>query len=216
MVLWPVLDLRSPHHKTFTVRCYSRLLENTTIATLASVSSSSSSSSPPLQAFTTDDPGVWVHSPLANGPAKIAALGVHLRRHVSALGTAINVDMPGPEVADEEVNPWARIVACGLEGKTVTSLGREARLARREVEVTTRGGGGAKTGIREEAAVAAAWAEELAGRIGVDGVEPMGVEDVLELLEVVGKWECSEGGDEGSRALEEAYLDGIRGVMGGR
>ncbi|EAQ89561.1 hypothetical protein CHGG_06180 [Chaetomium globosum CBS 148.51] len=36
-VLWPVLDLRSPHHRHFSVKCYARLLETTTMATLRRV-----------------------------------------------------------------------------------------------------------------------------------------------------------------------------------
>ncbi|KAJ4298791.1 hypothetical protein N0V88_003824 [Collariella sp. IMI 366227] len=141
-VLWPVLDLHSPNHKQFTVKCYARLLETTTISTLQSLFG--------LSAFTNDDPGVWVRSTAAAGAtvaridrprgggrraaaatiaasettkktvnktAKIAALGVHLRRYVSALGTAVNVTTPsdvglgaGVE-GDESTNPWKRIVA---------------------------------------------------------------------------------------------------------
>lgn len=172
-VLWPVLDLKSSHHKQFTVRCYSRLLEDTTIATLRSLFE--------LTAFTTDDPGVWVHpqvfpSQAAKDVAKIAALGVHLRRHVSALGTAINVAMPGPDVVSEEMNPWARIVACGLEGKTVTSAAAEvaggiSSLRRRLGDSQNK-----------ESAVAAAWAKELAWRIGVDGVDTASQHDVVVLV----------------------------------
>lgn len=176
-VLWPVLDLKSAHYKHFTVRCYSRLLEDTTIATLRSLLG--------LEAYTTEDPGVWVHprpsgnsasSQAAKDPAKIAALGVHLRRHVSALGTAINVAMPGPDVASEEMNPWARIVACGLEGKTVTSAAAE--VAGGLPSLHQRLGGSQN----EEVAVAAAWAEELARRIGVDGVDTASQNEVVALV----------------------------------
>ncbi|KAH8662518.1 hypothetical protein BX600DRAFT_437905 [Xylariales sp. PMI_506] len=145
VVFWPVIDLRSPLHRHFTVRDYACLLEKTTIAALARVSNGGHRV---IQGFTTDNPGVWVRhsegglwshngSIVGSGSSresasqensdssgaderKIAALGVHLRRHITGLGVAVNCGMPvsGPE----EVNPWARIVACGLEDKRVTSI----------------------------------------------------------------------------------------------
>lgn len=131
LVFWPVIDLHSPHYRHFTVRDYACLLEKTTKAALALVTKRRSAE---IQGFTTSNPGVWVrHSPTgllntADGAPtgaeaeerKIAALGVHLRRHVTGLGVAINVNMPvsGPE----ESNPWSRIVACGLEDKGVTNV----------------------------------------------------------------------------------------------
>lgn len=98
-------------------------------------------------------------------------MGVHLRRHVSSLGVAVNLDMPTTmEEGDETRNPWRRFVACGLEGKEVTCVRREV-----EVEMGRRVGG--KEGkerlgrrLRPEV-LASAWAEELAGRIGVEGVD---------------------------------------------
>ncbi|KAI1747241.1 hypothetical protein F4782DRAFT_446384 [Xylaria castorea] len=122
LVIWPVIDLHSPLHAHLSVRDYACLLEKTTIAALERVWG--------LAAFTTENPGVWVRS---NGSKKedgsreggggderkIAALGVHLRRHVTGLGVAINYSTPvtGPA----ETNPWARIVACGLGDRGVTS-----------------------------------------------------------------------------------------------
>ncbi|KAK4447454.1 putative octanoyltransferase [Podospora aff. communis PSN243] len=171
-VLWPVLDLKSPDHKQFTVRCYSRLLEDTTISVLRSLFG--------LTAFTTEDPGVWVSLVSSNpqalrDPVKIAAMGVHLRRHVTALGTAINIAMPSADVLSEEMNPWARIVACGLEGKVVTSVAAEVDGGLPSLD--NRLGGR----VREEA-VAASWAGELARRIGVDGVDAARQEDILALV----------------------------------
>ncbi|KAI4595954.1 hypothetical protein KJ359_006245 [Pestalotiopsis sp. 9143b] len=131
LVFWPIIDLHSPHYRHFTVRGYACLLEKTTKAALARVTKRRSAE---IQGFTTSNPGVWVrHSssgllntaegaPTGAGAEerKIAALGVHLRRHVTGLGVAVNVDMPvsGPE----ESNPWSRIVACGLEDKGVTNV----------------------------------------------------------------------------------------------
>jgi lipoyl(octanoyl) transferase 2 len=164
LVLWPVIDLHSPRHTHFTVRDYVCLLEKTTIATLARFG---------VQGFTTDNPGVWVWPKPAGsattasvgdpqggravgqpGEAKISALGVHLRRHVTGLGVAINVDMPtsgGPAG-----NPWARIDACGLGDKGITTLAREVGVAKSPMTVL------------EE--MKTAWASEFAKRLGfVDG-----------------------------------------------
>ncbi|KAJ9155722.1 Lipoyltransferase [Pleurostoma richardsiae] len=202
-VLWPVLDLRGlgGRHASFTVRSYARLLEDTTAALLRRLWG--------LEGFTTEDPGVWVQSrpggAAASSPAaavgaaaagggraeeggevrKIAAMGVYLRRHVSSLGTAINLDMPTTtatapaeqqqqkqeeeEEEEEARNPWARFVACGLEGKGVTCVAAE----------TAEGAGR----VLDAEAVAVAWAEELATRLGVDGVERAAGVDVEGLLE---------------------------------
>ncbi|KAI2639237.1 hypothetical protein GGS21DRAFT_419740 [Xylaria nigripes] len=116
LVIWPIIDLRSPLHAHFSVRDYACLLEKTTIATLEKRWG--------IKGFTTENPGVWVRSSDSqSGGAderKIAALGVHLRRHVTGLGVSINYNMPvaGPP----EINPWSRIVACGLGDRRVTSV----------------------------------------------------------------------------------------------
>ncbi|KAI1819407.1 hypothetical protein F4861DRAFT_139680 [Xylaria intraflava] len=116
LVIWPVIDLHSPVHAHLSVRDYACLLEKTTIATLARQWG--------LEGYTTENPGVWVRSSGSQQPGgderKIAALGVHLRRHVTSLGVAINYSTPvaGPP----ETNPWARIVACGLGDRRVTSV----------------------------------------------------------------------------------------------
>ena len=48
---------------------------------------------------------------------KIAALGVHLRRNVTSHGVGLNVGT--------DLRWFGRIVACGLEGKGVTSMREE-------------------------------------------------------------------------------------------
>ncbi|KAK6821167.1 octanoyltransferase [Apiospora arundinis] len=153
VVFWPVLDLRSPLHRHFSVRDYACLLEKTTKTSIAGAAAAALPSFPPdlvrqnkIEGFTTENPGVWVRRHHVDGvddkgdeihvegnesdvvgpegeERKIAALGVHLRRHVTGLGVAVNCSMPvrGLEVYD----PWRRIVACGLEGKRVTSLAYE-------------------------------------------------------------------------------------------
>lgn len=194
VVLWAVADLRSSSHARFSVRAWARALETATVRCLGRFG---------IAAFTTDDPGVWVagrgNDREADGGGvareaekaarKIAALGVSLRRHVSALGVAVNVDMPEPrigledDVDDEAVNPWQRFVPCGLEGKPVTSVAAELRW---------RGGGrsgGRVTTQLDEKAVADAWAVELAGIMGVDGVEEVAPKDVRSLLRLYGNGE---------------------------
>ncbi|KAK4033505.1 putative octanoyltransferase [Parachaetomium inaequale] len=224
VVLWPVLDLKSPSHKSFSVKCYARLLEETTIATLRSLFG--------IDAFTTDDPGVWVRVrrpiPSFTSPAqgrkpgepgeegeaggdrdggeraKIAALGVHLRRHVTALGTAINVAMPGPEVTDERVNPWARIVACGLAGRGVTSVAGETSVKGEVASASAASGGAGR-----ERLVAGAWAGELARRIGLGagGVEVVETGEVVRLMEAL-LLAAGGGGDETRE--ERGYVERMR------
>lgn len=176
IVLWPILDLRSPLHATFTVRCYARLLEETTRALLLS--------HPLLGAIQTHlseaDPGVWVRGTEHDGgrgdhaipDRKIAALGVHLRRHITGLGTALNLDVAtrGPE----PVNPWARFVPCGLDGKGVTSV-RDlaapdrwaAAVASVSASSTADSGASSPPALAED--MARRWAAELSTRLGLDG-----------------------------------------------
>lgn len=193
VVLWPVMVIRSPGplgHKQFSVRCYSRLLEDTTTGLLQRLFG--------LKGFTTEDPGVWVRTPAGSrgGGAggggggkeegeirKISALGIHLRRHVSSLGASINLDMPTtssfalpgrpPPGEEEKVNAWARFVACGLEGKGVTCVQEELRAA----------GGAGIPGLSSEV-VAQAWAEELARRMemGQHSVELVKGDEVEDLV----------------------------------
>lgn len=192
VVLWPIMAINSPHpsslgYKPFTVRCYSRLLEATTISLLQRLFG--------LRAFTTDDPGVWVDG--SDDPAtgagagaatarKIAALGIHLRRHVSSLGAALNLDMPittttatttatCPQEGEERMNPWARFVACGLAGKGVTCVEAELKAA-----------GGQGVGGIEGEIVARVWAEELAVRLELDpgSVEFVKADEVEEMVDL--------------------------------
>lgn len=141
LVLWPVLDLRSPLYPPQTVRSYARLLEDTTISVLKSLYGIRC-------VLDEDNPGVWVRAPGedAQRARKIAAMGIHLRRHVATLGVAINLDVPVG--GGQEVNPWARFVPCGIEGRGVTSVEAEGK------EVSDGG------------LVAWVWAEEFAKRLG--------------------------------------------------
>lgn len=143
LVLWPVLDMRSPLYPRLGVAAYAALLEATTRRVLGEMGVRTRAGG--------DEPGVWVVSAPSGSSAsasdstagsagdtvgegeegrerKIAALGVHHRRHVTALGMSINVDVPVE--GGEEVNPWARFVPCGLVGREVTSVAAELARAR--------------------------------------------------------------------------------------
>ena len=71
-------------------------------------------------------PGVWVNDPADpdGPPAKIAAIGVKIARGVTLHGFALNVTV--------DLEPFAGIVPCGIEGCRVTSM---AEVLRREVEL---------------------------------------------------------------------------------
>ena len=99
MVAYTILDLK---RLGLTPRCHIRVLENSVIDLLAGYG---------VKGFTTEDPGVWV----GEGPKKITAVGVHLRRNISSFGIGLNV-------TEEPMWFFKQIVACGLEGKEVTSL----------------------------------------------------------------------------------------------
>ena len=140
LVLWPVLDLRSPLHPPQTVRSYARLLEDTTVSVLSSLYGIRC-------VLDEENPGVWVPSPDKDPQKgkKIAAMGIHLRRHVATLGVAVNLDVP--VAGGQGENPWARFVPCGIEGRGVTSVEAEGK------EVSDPG------------LVAWVWAEEFAKRL---------------------------------------------------
>ncbi|KAK5991088.1 Lipoate-protein ligase B [Cladobotryum mycophilum] len=120
LVLWPVLDMHSPLYPKYSVSSYASHLEATTQRLLDEVFN--------VKSFTShDEPGVWVESP-AGQPRKIAALGVHHRRYITALGTAINIDIK--VTGDAPENPWVRFIPCGIEGKEVTSVAEEIGIAK--------------------------------------------------------------------------------------
>ncbi|KAL5604261.1 uncharacterized protein BROUX77_004447 [Berkeleyomyces rouxiae] len=152
IVLWPTIDLHSPRHQHFSVRAYARLLENTTHAVLRSACGI-------VTELDEDEPGVWIAPDARDGRLrKIAAMGVHLRRHVSGLGVAVNMDVPVAGAPEE--NPWARFVPCGITDRAVTNVQQEmGEKWNREVFQT----------------FPRKWAEEFARRIGLDKVEEVDV-----------------------------------------
>ncbi len=58
--------------------------------------------------------GIWVEDSSAGGEAKIAAIGVRIRRWVTYHGVSINID--------PDLGHFEGIVPCGLAGHDVTSL----------------------------------------------------------------------------------------------
>jgi lipoyl(octanoyl) transferase len=86
------------------VRSYVEALERAMVAALADEGVAAEARSTP---FT----GVWC------GDAKIGAIGVHVSRHVTTHGLAVNVD--------NDLQPFEWIVPCGLDAARVTSVARE-------------------------------------------------------------------------------------------
>ncbi|KAK4555235.1 hypothetical protein LTR86_007531 [Recurvomyces mirabilis] len=97
LIAYPILDLK---YHGLSPRCWVHMLESCVIATCAHYG---------VVAMRTENPGVWVSE-----QEKICALGVHLRRNITSHGIGLNVST--------EVGWFKRIVACGLEGKSTTSL----------------------------------------------------------------------------------------------
>ena len=97
LVAYPIVDLK--RHR-LSARCYVHLLEECVMRTCANYG---------ISTLRTSNPGVWV-----DVDKKICALGVYLRRHVSSHGIALNVST--------DLGWFARVVACGLEGKGTTTL----------------------------------------------------------------------------------------------
>ena len=96
-VVYLLLDLR---RRGLGVRDLVDLIENSVVAVLAGYGVHAESRR--------DAPGVYVDG------AKIASLGLRVRRGCSYHGLALNVDM--------DLEPFTRINPCGLEGVPVTSL----------------------------------------------------------------------------------------------
>lgn len=106
LVAYPVIDLNAAGLR---IHEYIRTLEAAIIATLAQLD---------IQAHT--DPkatGVWVnpqHHFKSDQPAKIAAIGVRVRRWITLHGLAINLN--------PNMDHFNLIIPCGLAGRPVTSI----------------------------------------------------------------------------------------------
>lgn len=102
LVGYPVLNL-SPDRRD--VRRYVHDLQAVLVATLATFGVRAEAR------HEQEAIGVWV------GEAKIASLGVHLKRWITTHGFALNVTT--------DLDHFGGIVACGLHGVTMTSIARE-------------------------------------------------------------------------------------------
>lgn len=105
LVVYPIVDL---NRLNLGLHAYMRCLEGAVINTLASVGVSGVRDESAT--------GVWVAGPSggASDGAKIAAMGVRLRKWVSMHGLALNVT--------PDMSHFSLIVPCGLVGRPVTSL----------------------------------------------------------------------------------------------
>ncbi|KAI9208126.1 uncharacterized protein BJ171DRAFT_405697, partial [Polychytrium aggregatum] len=99
LVGYPILNLQA--HE-IGVRSYVSNIENTLIQTCAKFG---------INATTTQDTGVWIQD------RKIAAIGIHVKRHITAHGFALN--------CDTDLRWFDHIVPCGLPDKKITSLSQE-------------------------------------------------------------------------------------------
>lgn len=108
------MEKQSKQYSSISARKYVSILEKSVIETCAAYG---------IKSLTTEHPGVWT-----TPEKKIAALGVHLRRHVTSHGIGLNVST--------DLWWFDRIVACGLEGKSSTSLEAEgARVHGGSIEI---------------------------------------------------------------------------------
>lgn len=108
IVAYPILDLErltSPTGKSLGLHGYMRLLEQAVIDTLDTYSI--------LGDRDPEATGVWV-TPTNGPPAKIAAMGVRVRKWITTHGLALNV---APDLTHFNL-----IVPCGLAGRPVTSM----------------------------------------------------------------------------------------------
>lgn len=108
LVVYPVLDLErlGRDGKPLGLHGYMRLLEQAVIDTIGLwgiVGTRDESAT-----------GVWVDVGRGGGQAKIAAMGVRVRKWVTMHGLALNVDV--------DLRHFGFIVPCGLVGRPVTSM----------------------------------------------------------------------------------------------
>jgi lipoyl(octanoyl) transferase len=100
LVGYPIMRIDDVHR-------YLRTMEDAIIAALADAGVHARTRHDEGIAYT----GVWVED------RKIASIGVHVSRGVTTHGFAVNVE--------NDLDPFSRVVACGLPDVTMTSLARE-------------------------------------------------------------------------------------------
>lgn len=100
IVAYPIIDLKKREKD---LRLYIKNLQLWIINTLKHFN---------IEAFTTDDIGVWVETP--TGRKKIAAIGIRVKRWVTFHGIALNVNT--------DLKKFNGIVPCGIKNFGVTSI----------------------------------------------------------------------------------------------
>lgn len=102
-IIYPILNLSLPHRQK-DVKLYVRKLEQWIINTLKEID---------IDAYTINDMvGIWVKH--KNTHAKIAAIGIRIRKWVTYHGISINIY--------PDLNKYLSIVPCGIRDFPVTSL----------------------------------------------------------------------------------------------
>lgn len=99
LVVYPIIHLK---HFNPSIRWYVCHLEKTIIDLCKKYG---------IKAETTADTGVWVED------RKICAIGIHASRYITSHGLALN--------CETDLKWFDKIVPCGIEGKSVTSLSKE-------------------------------------------------------------------------------------------
>ena len=104
-VIYPILNLSLKHRKK-DIKLYIKNLENWIISTLAQVG---------IRAYTIPGKiGIWTYE--LGKPAKIAAIGVRVKKWVTYHGIAVNITT--------NLENYSGIIPCGINNFPVTSLDR--------------------------------------------------------------------------------------------
>jgi lipoyl(octanoyl) transferase len=102
-VIYPILNLASEHREK-DLKLYIRNLEQWIINTMSAIG---------VKAYTINDMvGIWVND--SNQPAKIAAIGIRVRKWVTYHGIAVNIST--------DLSKFSSIIPCGISKFPVTSL----------------------------------------------------------------------------------------------
>jgi lipoyl(octanoyl) transferase len=103
-VIYPILNLSQPGRQK-DLRLYVRMLEQWIINTLSHFN---------INGYTVNERGIGIWVMTDSGEAKIAAIGIRVRRWVTYHGIAVNIA--------PDLDKYSGIIPCGLESFPVTSL----------------------------------------------------------------------------------------------
>lgn len=110
---YPIVDLNAAHLR---IHDYIRLLESAIIDTLGQygIRGSTDPDATGVWIDPKDNPALYFQDGLSNQPAKIAAIGVRVRKWVTLHGLALNLN--------PNMDHYQLLVPCGLTGRPVTSI----------------------------------------------------------------------------------------------